>query len=87
METVTIDETTVEIVGGVRVPMGSMTQGSYELPDGRTERGWICALALPDRAGVFVGLGSVVAVGDGRWEVVGIQKQPGKLGSVTLQRL
>ena len=82
----TIDETTVGDLGGVRVPMGNMTTGSYTLPDGREAHGTICSLALPDQIGVFVGLGSVVDVQGTRWEVIGIEKPPGQLGSVTLKR-
>ena len=83
----TIEETTVGDLGGVRVPMGNMTTGTYTLPDGSEGRGTICSLALPDRIGVFVGLGSVVDVQGTRWEVVGIDKPPGQLGSVTLRRV
>lgn len=82
----TIDETTVGDLGGVRVPMGNMTTGTYTLPDGSEGRGTICSLALPGQVGVFVGLGSVVDVQGTRWEVVGIEKPPGQLGSVTLRR-
>lgn len=83
----TIDETTVGDLGGVRVPMGNMTTGTYTLPDGSERRGTICSLALPGQVGVFVGLGSVVDVQGTRWEVIGIEKPPGQLGSVTLRRL
>ncbi|MCK6505297.1 hypothetical protein L6R53_18170 [Myxococcota bacterium] len=83
----TIDETTVGDLGGVRVPMGNMTTGTYTLPDGSEGRGTICSLALPGQVGVFVGLGSVVDVQGTRWEVIGIEKPPGQLGSVTLRRL
>jgi hypothetical protein len=86
VQTETIDETTVGDLGGVRVPMGNMTTGTYTLPDGSEGRGTICSLALPDQVGVFVGLGSVVDVQGTRWEVIGIEKPPGQLGSVTLRR-
>lgn len=83
----TIEETTVGELNGVRVPMGSMTTGTYALPGGREARGLICALALPGDTGVFVGMGSVVAVGGARWEVVAIEKASGEPGSVSLKRL
>jgi hypothetical protein len=42
-------------------------------------------LALP--AGpIFVGVGSVVEVGGARWSVIAVDKAPGALGSVTLER-
>jgi hypothetical protein len=83
----TIDETTVGDLGGHRVPMGNMTQGSYLLADGSTAQGLKCSLVIaPDAPGVFVGKGSVVEVGGVRWEVVEIEKSPGELGSVTLER-
>lgn len=85
--TETIDETTVGNLNGVPVPMGNMTQGSYKLPDGSTVYGWICSLALPDQVGVFVGVGSEVTVGGVTWEVVDIEKEKGKLGSVTLRAM
>lgn len=81
-----IDETTVGMLGDVRVPMGNMTFGTYTLPDGSEARDWICSLAL-DGGGVFVGKGSVVSVGGARWEVIAVRKTPGELGSVTLRRL
>lgn len=81
----TIDETTVGSLKGVPVPMGNMTRGRYTLPDGSTGEGWICSLALPDQVGVFVGVGSVVRVGDTDWEVIEVEKERGKLGSVTLR--
>lgn len=79
-----IDETTVGELGGARVPMASMTIGDYTLPDGTSARGWICWLAGA-AGGVFVGLGSVVPVGEQRWEVIAVEKTPGELGSVTLR--
>ncbi len=83
----TIDETTVGMLGEHRVPMGNMTTGAYTRADGTEARGVICSLVIdPSQPGVFVGLGSVVTVGGVRWEVVAIEKTPGELGSVTLER-
>ena len=78
-----IDETTVGMLGDVRVPMGNMTHGVYTLPDGTEAKGLICALALDDGP-VFVGMGSEVEVGGTRWRVIGIESPEGELGSVTL---
>lgn len=85
--TETIEETTVGDLDGARVPMGNMCRGTYTLPDGSERRGWICALALGNGPGTFVGVGSVVEVGGRRWEVVDVAKTPGENGSVTLRRL
>ncbi len=83
----TIDETTVGMLGEHRVPMGNMTTGAYTKADGTEARGVICSLVVdPQQPGVFVGLGSAVTVGGVRWEVVAIEKTPGTLGSVTLER-
>jgi hypothetical protein len=80
----TIEETTVGQLLGVRVPMGNMTRGSYQRADGAVVEGPICALALEGGA-IFVGTGSEVAVGGGRWRVVSVDKEAGQLGSVTLE--
>ncbi len=85
--TETIDETTVGDLGGVRVPMGNVTHGTYTLPDGTTATGPICSLALPGQTGVFVGKGSVVAVDGTRWQVEAVVAPPTGLGSVRLRRL
>ena len=78
-----IDETTVGMLGDVRVPMGNVTTDVYTLPDGTEARGLVCALALPDGA-VFVGLGSEVEVAGRRWRVIGLEAPEDDLGSVTL---
>jgi hypothetical protein len=81
----TIEETTVGLLSGVRVGMGNMIRGAYTRGDGAPAEGPICALALP--AGpVFVGVGSLVEVGGARWAVIAVDKAPGALGSVTLER-
>jgi hypothetical protein len=86
MLTEIIEETTVGELSGVRVPMANMFTGSYELPDGSTAQGVVCALILP--AGpTFVGLGSEVVVEGDRWRVTAIDKPSGGLGTVTLTRV
>jgi hypothetical protein len=79
-----IDETTVGTLGNARVPMASMTVGSYLLPDGSTAEGPICYLGGAV-GGRFVGVGSVVVVEGQAWTVVSVDKTPGQLGSVTLR--
>ena len=82
-----IEETTVGDLDGTPVPMGNMTVMDYDLPDGRSRHGLVCSLALPGQIGTFVGLGSVIQVGDARWEVVGIEKPDDDNGEVTLKKL
>ena len=83
-----IEETTVGLLNGHRVPMGNMIPSAeYTLPDGSTQTGTVASLAIDGNVGVFVGLGSVVTVGDDRWEVVGIEKPEGDLGWIRLKRL
>lgn len=83
----TIDETTVGDLDGVRVPMGNVTHGRYALPDGTPASGPICSLALPGRVGVFVGRGSIVAIGGSRWLVEAVDAPPVGPGSVRLRKL
>lgn len=83
-QTESIEETTVGLLGGQRVPMGNVTHGSYSLPGGAEARGWICALALPSGA-VFVGAGSEVEIAGQTWTVLRVEKEPGKLGQVFLK--
>ncbi|HND32749.1 MAG TPA: hypothetical protein PKY30_15515 [Myxococcota bacterium] len=80
-----IEETTVGLLGGQRVPMGNVTRGSYTLPDGAEAQGWICALALPTGGAVFVGAGSEVEIAGRHWTVLKVEKEPGKLGQVFLR--
>ena len=82
-----IDETTMGELGDARVGMASMTTMAYTLPDGTEQTGLVCALVLPDQEGIFVGMGSHFVADDHTWEVIGIEKSPGELGSVTLRRL
>jgi len=80
-----IEETTVGLLGGQRVPMGNVTRGSYDLPGGESAQGWICALALPNGGAVFVGAGSEVEIAGQSWTVLRVEKEPGKLGQVFLK--
>ena len=87
MET-TIRETTVGFLGGQVVPMASMVfEGDYALPDGSNAKGLACILVFGDDGGTWVGLGSVVTIGGQRFECVAIEKERGKLGSVTMKAL
>jgi hypothetical protein len=81
-----IEETTVGMLGGHRVPMGSMIrEADYTLADGTKKRGMVCSLIIDGQTGVFVGLGSTVQVGEKTWEVIAIEKAPKELGSVKLR--
>lgn len=83
-----IEETTVGDLDGHRVPMGNVTTGAYTLPDGTERTGNICSLVLPGQSpGVFVGKGSVVTVGEHRWEVLTVDNPTTGNGSVQLKRL
>lgn len=79
-----IEETTVGMLGEVRVPMGNMTHGRYRRADGQEDTGRICALALPTGT-IFVGEGSEIEVGGSRWRVLAVDKSPGELGAVSLE--
>lgn len=86
--TTTIKETTVGFLGGQVVPMASMVfEGPYELPDGSTATGLACILVFGDDGGTWVGLGSQVSIGGQRFECVAIEKERGKLGSVSMKAL
>ncbi|HJN76507.1 MAG TPA: hypothetical protein QGF58_21440 [Myxococcota bacterium] len=84
----TITETTVGMLGAHRVPMASMLlEDDYDLPDGSSARGVVCALVLEDGP-AWVGLGSEVFVVDATWRVVGIDKpSEDDNGTITLERL
>ena len=84
----TIRETTVGDLDGVRVPMGNMLPvGTYSLPDGTETRGTCCTLALPPNGRATVGMGSEVVVEGSRWRVVDIERKPGQLGWVKLEKV
>jgi hypothetical protein len=83
-----IEETTVGMLNGHRVPMGNMIRETdYTLTDGTKKRGMVCSLVIDGKTGIFVGLGSVVSVGEDKWEIVAIEKAMGELGSVQLKLL
>lgn len=82
-----IEETTVGMLNGHRVPMGSMIRNAdYTLADGTKKQGLVGSLIVAGKTGVFVGMGSTIQVGEHTWEVVGIEKAPGQLGSMRLQQ-
>ena len=83
-----IEETTVGFLNGHRVPMGNMiASAEYTLPDGRQVTGPVCSLAINGNVGVFVGEGSIIEVGDDRWQVLEVELSEEDLGSVRLKRL
>jgi hypothetical protein len=92
---VTVDrelmETTVERLGGVRVGIGNIFEDEYELPDGSTARGPSAHLVElrgedPNPAHV-VGAGSVVAIGDARFEVLDVLPHGAGSGSLKVREL
>jgi len=83
----TIEQNTVGDLDGHRQPMGNVTTGTYTLPDGSEASGPICSLPIDGQIGVFVGAGSIVTVGDHRWQVLDVTLGHGKPGSVRLQML
>ena len=83
----TIEETTMGRLGDVRTGMASMGKGTYTLPDGSEVDGMSCVLAPDGEENVIVGLGSVVGIQGVQWEVVGIEKNRGEPGNITLQVL
>ena len=85
----TIEETTVEFLGGCRVAMASMViDGEYTLPDGSSARGLICVLVPiePEGEKVWVGMGSIATIHGTQWEVVNLSKERGENGSISLKR-
>jgi hypothetical protein len=83
-----LTETTAETVDGVRVGVGNILVDDYELPDGTSRHG-ITARLHPETGGRFVvGPGSVVALGDARWEVLDVVSGGADdLGTVTIRRV
>ena len=83
-----IEETTVGLLNGHRVPMGNMIdEAEYTLPNGSVQTGPVCSLAIGGKVGIFVGVGSVVTVGDDLWEVIAVHTSDDDLGSVELKLL
>lgn len=85
--TVTLEETALGHLGDVPCGMGNMSVTTYELPDGSTREGQTATLFPGDDGFVVVGLGSVLEVGDARWEVIAIAKERGEPGTVTLREV
>ena len=83
-----IEETTVGLLNGHRVPMGNMIdEAEYTLPNGTVQTGPVCSLAIGGEVGIFVGVGSIVRVGEDRWEIIAVQISEDDLGSVRLKQL
>jgi len=83
-----IRETTVGDLGGVQVGMGSISFGKYKFPNGQPSYGPTCVLSPEDaKKPVCVGKGSVVAIGENKWQVVSVEDPLDDLGTVTLQKL
>ena len=81
-----IEETTVGILGGQRIPMANACREyTFRLPDGSEGRGPACMLMLPKST--WVGVGSEVVAGGYRWRVIDIKVPDDDSGSVYLERL
>lgn len=85
-----IQETTVGTLSGVDVGVANMWDREYVDGAGVTRTGLTARLdyelgGVTQR--VFVGEGSIVTVGNARWEVVRLVKTPGQNGHVTLRPL
>lgn len=86
----TIEETTVGMLGPVRVAMANMVfDGHYELPDGTTARGLSCVLVPLEETGEkpWVGLHSEVTIHGARWKVVDIRKEQNENGFIKLEQI
>ncbi len=86
----TIEETTVGMLGDMRVGMGNMVfEGDYELPDGTMAHGLACALVPLEEEDnkLWVGLNSEVTIDGTRWKVVDIRKERNENGYVTLEQI
>jgi hypothetical protein len=85
-----IQETTVGTLSGVDVGVANMWERDYVDGAGVSRRGLTARLDY-DIAGetqrIVVGEGSVIRLGDGRWEVTRLAKPKSGNGSVTLRLL
>lgn len=85
-ETIELRETTVRTVGGVQVGVGNILVDDYQAADGSSRHGLTARLHPEDGSRLVVGAGSVVALGDRRWEVVDVVSGGDEgLGTVTLR--
>jgi len=80
-----IQETTQGRLGGSSVGISNMWERPYALPDGSETSGLSATLTLAPGVTLVAGLGSVVQIGTGHFEVVAIEKAKGQLGAVHFQ--
>ena len=80
-----IRETTQGRLGGSSVGISNMWERSYTLPDGSETSGLSATLTLAPGVTLVAGLGSVVQIGTGHFEVVAIEKTKGQFGTVHFQ--
>jgi hypothetical protein len=84
-------ETTVERLGGVRVGIGNIYSEDYERADGSTAHGpaatLVPLLGQDPNPELVVGAGSVVTLGDSRFEVLEVTPGDGGRGIVTVREL
>jgi hypothetical protein len=87
-EELELTETTRDEVGGVGVGVGNiLDDDEYELPAGGTGHGLTARLHVEGGERLVVGRGSVVELGDGRWEVLDVVDGGDDFGTVTLRRV
>lgn len=86
-----IMETTVGDLDGTGVGAANIGRDNYTLPDGTARVGLTAQLFIftgEDKSNdVIVGQGSIITAGKSRWEVVSVDRERGKRGTVTLKRL
>jgi hypothetical protein len=89
---ITITETTVAEINGIRVGAANVWDDDYVTDDGQSHNGPTAKLAVmgdtPETDfDVNAYVGKVVTFGNERWRVTAISEPPGALGSVTLERV
>lgn len=84
---VVIRETTQGKLGGESVGVGNMWEREYELPGGESRTDLTARLYLDDGETLVVGRGSVVEIGDERFEIVDISKPESGHGQVRFRPL
>jgi hypothetical protein len=86
----TIDETTVDRLGDVRVGVANIGRGEYTLPDGTTKKGLAASLfyTTDQEHQKSVGEGSIVEISGTSWKITKVKKPwLGGRGSVTLESI
>jgi hypothetical protein len=79
-----LKETAVTRVGSARVGCGNLWEREYPLADGTIATG-LSARVSVDGEDSFVGAGSDLVVEGLRYRVLGVDKAPGALGTVSIE--